>query len=256
LKLNKEKKVSSYQGKVALVTGASRGIGQAIALGLGRAGANVVGTATTQEGADKITQILQAAGIQGCGLVLNVTDQASIQTTIGIVKERYGMPTILINNAAVTQDNLFLRMKEDEWDKVIETNLNSIYHMTKACLRDMLKARWGRIVNISSVVGATGNPGQVNYAAAKAGLIGFTKALAQEVGSRDITVNAVAPGFIDTDMTRDLSEEHRQNILQRIPMQRLGTADEVASAVLFLTTDVAGYITGQTLHINGGMYMP
>lgn len=247
--------MSSYQGRVALVTGASRGIGHAIALGLGQAGAKVVGTATTQAGADKITHALQAAGVQGCGLVLNVTDQASIQAAIGTIKDSYGMPAILINNAAVTQDNLFLRMKEEEWDKVIETNLNSIYYMTKACMRDMLKARWGRIVNISSVVGATGNPGQVNYAAAKAGLIGFTKALAQEVGSRDITVNAVAPGFIDTDMTRDLSEEHRQGILQRIPMQRLGTAEEVAAAVLFLTSDLAGYITGQTLHVNGGMYM-
>jgi 3-oxoacyl-[acyl-carrier protein] reductase len=245
----------SHTGRIALVTGASRGIGHAIALALGHQEATVVGTATTVEGANAITVAFERAGVKGCGLALNVAEPASIEAAIQLIKERYGMPTILVNNAAITQDNLFLRMKEDEWDNVIETNLNSIYRVTKACLRDMLKARWGRIINIGSVVGSTGNPGQVNYAAAKAGLIGFTKSLAQEVGSRDITVNAVAPGFIDTDMTRGLPDEQRQLLLSRIPMQRLGRADEIAAAVVFLASEVAGYITGQTLHINGGMYM-
>jgi len=246
----------SHKGKVALVTGASRGIGQAIALALGHEGATVIGTATTLAGAEKINHALKEANIEGCGMVLNVTEKDSIDAAVTLIKQQYTMPAILINNAAVTQDNLFLRMKDEEWDKVIETNLNSVYRMTKICLRDMLKAHWGRIINISSVVGSTGNSGQVNYAAAKAGLIGFTKALAQEVGSRDITVNAVSPGFIDTDMTRDLSEEHRNAILQRIPMQRLGQATEVAAVVAFLASSGANYMTGQTLHVNGGMYMP
>ena len=246
----------SQKDKVALVTGASRGIGQAIALALGQAGAVVIGTATTEAGAIKITDAFKTANIKGCGIALNVTAQESIETAIAFIKERYGMPSILVNNAAVTHDNLFLRMKEEEWNDVIETNLNSIYRMTKACLRDMLKARFGRIINISSVVGSTGNPGQVNYAAAKAGLIGFTKALAQEVGSRDITVNVVSPGFIDTDMTRALADDQRQILLSRIPMQRLGQGSDIAAAVVFLTSDAASYITGQTLHVNGGMYMP
>lgn len=245
----------SQKGKVALVTGASRGIGHAIAIALGREGATVIGTATTADGAEKITQAFESAGIQGVGMTLNVALQDSIETMFAALKEKYGMPAILVNNAAVTQDNLLLRMKDDEWDKVIETNLNSIFRITKACLRDMVKARWGRIISISSVVGSTGNPGQVNYAAAKAGLIGFTKALAQEVGSRDITVNAVSPGFIDTDMTRNLPEEQRNLLLSRIPMQRLGQAEEIAAAVVFLASQSAGYITGQTLHVNGGMYM-
>jgi 3-oxoacyl-[acyl-carrier protein] reductase len=244
-----------HKGKIALVTGASRGIGHAIAHALGRKGAIVVGTATTEEGAAKITHALEKSGIEGKGLVLNVASQESIEETLKIMKADYGMPQILVNNAAITRDNLLLRMKDDEWSQVIDTNLNSIFRVTKACMRDMLKARWGRIVSIGSVVGTTGNPGQVNYAAAKAGLIGFTKALAQEVGSRDITVNAVAPGFIDTDMTRDLSEEQRAQLLQRIPMQRLGQPDDIAAAVVFLTSAEAGYITGQTLHVNGGMYM-
>jgi 3-oxoacyl-[acyl-carrier protein] reductase len=244
-----------HQGKVALVTGASRGIGQAIALALGHEGAIVIGTATTEEGAHKITQAFQAANIEGCGLALNVAKQDSIDAVIALIKKDYGMPAILVNNAAVTQDNLLLRMKEDEWNTVIETNLNSIFRITKVCLRDMLKARWGRIISISSVVGSTGNPGQVNYAAAKAGLIGFTKSLAQEVGSRDITVNAIAPGFIDTDMTRNLPEEQRNLLLQRIPMQRLGQVEDIAAAAVFLASNAAGYITGQTLHVNGGMYM-
>lgn len=245
----------SQQDKVVLVTGASRGIGQAIALALGHEGATIVGTATTQEGADKITHAFAAEGIKGSGMVLNVASQESIDTLIANIKAQYGMPTILINNAAITEDNLLLRMKEEEWDNVIDTNLSSIYRLTKACLRDMLKARWGRIISIGSVVGSTGNPGQVNYAAAKAGLLGFTKALAQEVGSRDITVNAVSPGFIDTDMTRSLPEDQRNQLLSRIPMQRLGQAEEIAAAVVFLASNAAGYITGQTLHVNGGMYM-
>ncbi|MEO8400456.1 MAG: 3-oxoacyl-ACP reductase FabG [Gammaproteobacteria bacterium] len=240
---------------VALVTGASRGIGLAIALGLGRTGINVIGTATTQQGADNIAKLFSDAGILGTGLLLNVASQESINSVLSTIKEQFGMPSILINNAAITKDNLLLRMKDDEWNQVIETNLSSIYRLSKACLRDMLKAHWGRIINISSVVGATGNAGQVNYAAAKAGLVGFTKALAQEVGSRNITVNAVAPGFIDTDMTRDLPEDQRNALLQKIPMQRLGLPEDIAEAVVFLASRSAGYITGQTLHVNGGMYM-
>jgi 3-oxoacyl-[acyl-carrier protein] reductase len=245
----------SHKGKIALVTGASRGIGQAIAHALALQGATVIGTATTVEGAEKITQAFEQAGGHGYGLAMNVAKPESIEAAIAEIKTRFGMPTILVNNAAITKDNLMLRMKDEEWDSVIETNLNSIYRVTKVCLRDMLKARWGRIISIGSVVGSTGNAGQVNYAAAKAGLVGFTKALAQEVGSRDITVNAVAPGFIDTDMTRGLAEEHRTALLQRIPMQRLGLPEEIAAAVTFLASGAASYITGQTLHVNGGMYM-
>jgi len=244
-----------HQGKTALVTGASRGIGLAIALALGREGAVVIGTATTAAGANNINNALKEAHIKGSGVVLNVTEKESLDALVILLKQQEAMPAILVNNAAITKDNLFLRMKEEEWNEVINTNLNSIYRMSKICLRDMLKMHWGRIINISSVVGSTGNAGQVNYAAAKAGLIGFTKALAQEVGSRNITVNAVAPGFIDTDMTRHLAEEHRNALLQHIPMQRLGQADEVAMAVAFLASDKASYITGQTLHVNGGMYM-
>lgn len=241
--------------KIALVTGASRGIGQGIALALGREGATIIGTATTAEGADRITQVFKDENINGCGLTLNVTSQESVEALLPTIKDRFGVVTILVNNAAITQDNLFLRMKEDEWFQVIETNLNSIYRLSKACLRDMLKARWGRIISIGSVVGSTGNPGQANYAAAKAGVIGFSKALALEVGSRDITVNTVSPGFISTDMTNALTDEQRDAIFQRIPMQRLGTVEDIASAVLFLASPAAGYITGQTLHVNGGMYM-
>lgn len=244
-----------HEGKIALVTGASRGIGQAIAIALGHEGATVIGTATTAEGANKISLAFKDAGITGSGVALNVAKPSSVEETISWIKENYAMPAILVNNAAVTQDNLLLRMKEEEWSTVIETNLSSIFRMTKACLRDMLKARWGRIISISSVVASTGNPGQVNYAAAKAGLIGFTKSLAQEVGSREITVNAIAPGFIDTDMTRDLPEEQRNLWLQRIPLQRLGTPEDIAAAVVYLASNAAGYITGQTLNVNGGMYM-
>jgi 3-oxoacyl-[acyl-carrier protein] reductase len=241
--------------KLALVTGASRGIGRAVALALAYQGATVVGTATTQEGAERITSLLATEGVRGSGLVLNVTEQASVDELMTVVKNQYGAINILINNAAVTQDNLFLRMKDDEWFKVIDTNLNAIYRLSKACMRDMLKARGGRIITVGSVVGSTGNPGQVNYAASKAGVVGFSKALALEVGSRSITVNTVAPGFISTDMTDALTDEQREAIYQRIPMQKLGTVDDVAAAVVFLASQQAGYITGQTLHVNGGMYM-
>lgn len=247
--------MQQHEGKIALVTGASRGIGEAIALALGKTGAIIIGTATTTAGAEKISVSFAKAGVQGCGIAMNVAEPESIEAGLAAIKERYGMPAILINNAAITQDNLLLRMKEEEWSKVIETNLNSIYRVSKACLRDMLKARWGRIISISSVVGTTGNAGQVNYAAAKAGLLGFTKALAQEVGSREITVNAVAPGFIDTDMTRDLPADQREALLSKIPLQRLGRPEEIAAAVVFLASPEAGYITGHTLHVNGGMYM-
>lgn len=245
-----------HKGKTALVTGASRGIGHAIALALGREGAIVIGTATTAEGAAKISQAFQLANIEGVGLVLNAANQDSIDAMFAKIKENHSMPSILINNAAITKDNLMLRMKDEEWDSVIETNLSSVFRITKICLRDMLKTRWGRIINMSSVVGVIGNPGQVNYSAAKAGLIGFTKSLAQEVGSRDITVNAIAPGFIDTDMTRGLAEEQQKALLDRIPIQRLGSVEDIAAATVFLASNAAGYITGQTLHVNGGMYMP
>lgn len=243
------------QGKITLITGASRGIGQGIALCIGREGATVIGTATSQEGADKITEVLKRENIHGCGMVLNVTSQESVNVLMDAVREKFGPIHILVNNAAITKDNLFLRMKDDEWFQVMDTNLNSIYRLSKGCLRDMLKARWGRIITIGSVVGSTGNPGQANYSAAKAGVVGFSKSLALEVGSRDITVNIVAPGFIETDMTGALSEEQQQAIFDRIPMQKQGTVNDIGSAVVFLASDRAGYITGQTLHVNGGMYM-
>lgn len=246
--------VVDLEGKLALVTGASRGIGQAIAFALARAGAKVIGTATTEAGAQRITEAFEKESLNGLGRVLNVTDTASVEALIAHIKPM-GTVQILVNNAAITQDNLFLRMKDEEWASVIDTNLNSIFRLTKACLRDMLKSRWGRIVSIGSVVGSTGNPGQANYAAAKAGLIGFSKALAVEVGSRDITVNVVSPGFISTDMTHALTDAQKEAIYQRIPMQKLGTVDDIAAAVMFLASPAAGYITGQTLHVNGGMYM-
>lgn len=245
----------TLQGKIALVSGASRGIGQAIAYELGRQGASVVGTATSESGAEGITQAFQAQGIEGQGMRLDVTDPGSVETVIKTMTEIFGSPTILINNAAVTRDNILMRMKEEEWDSVIATDLSSVYRLSKAVLRGMLKARHGRIVTITSVVGITGNPGQSNYAAAKAGVLGFTKSLAREVGSRGITVNALAPGFIDTDMTRTLSESQRANLIQEIPLNRLGHVQDVAHAVAFLVSDRAGYITGETLHVNGGMYM-
>ena len=243
------------KGQIALVTGASRGIGQAIALELGRQGAQVFGTATSSEGAEKISAALKAKGVAGKGMMLDVNSAESIAAVLSEIEKSGGAPTILVNNAGITRDNLLLLMSEEEWDVILNTNLKSVYRMSKACLRAMTKARSGRIISISSVVGAIGNAGQVNYAAAKAGLIGFTKALAREVGSRHITVNAVAPGFIDTDMTRALPEAQKEALLKQIPLGRLGLAEEVAAAVAFLASPPAGYITGTTLHVNGGMYM-
>ncbi|SFH75362.1 3-oxoacyl-[acyl-carrier-protein] reductase [Pseudomonas guineae] len=245
----------SLQGKVALVTGASRGIGQAIALELGRQGAVVIGTATSASGAERIAETLKANGIEGAGLVLDVSDSESVASTLEHIQQRHGQPLILVNNAGITRDNLMLRMKDDEWFDVINTNLSSLYRMTKAVLRGMTKARYGRIINIGSVVGAMGNAGQVNYAASKAGLEGFGRALAREVGSRAITVNAVAPGFIDTDMTRELPDAQRDALLTQIPLGRLGQAEEVAKVVAFLASDGAAYVTGATIPVNGGMYM-
>ena len=243
------------QQKVALVTGASRGIGRAIAEMLGRQGLIVIGTATSQAGADAIDARLKEAGINGAGMMLNVTDSAAIEDVIKTITEKFGTPTVLVNNAGITRDNLLMRMKDEEWDEVIDTNLNAIYRVTKACLRGMTKARWGRVVNISTVVGSMGNAGQSNYAATKAGMDGFTRALAREIGSRAITVNSVAPGFIDTDMTRELPQEQRDMLAKQIPLGRLGGAEEIAAAVAFLVSDGAAYITGETLHVNGGMYM-
>ena len=244
------------QNDVALVTGASRGIGREIAVALGRAGARVIGTATTAEGAAAIGAALKEAGCAGRGAVLDVSAAASIEALLEGLEAAGEMPTILVNNAAITRDALLLRMKPEDWDQVIATNLTSVFRLSKACLRRMMKERRGRIVNVTSVVGLTGNPGQANYAAAKAGILGLTKSLAKEVASRGITVNAVAPGFIDTDMTRTLGQEQRTALLAQIPAARLGSAAEVAAAVLFLVSPQAGYITGETLHVNGGMYMP
>jgi 3-oxoacyl-[acyl-carrier protein] reductase len=241
----------SFENEIALVTGASRGIGKAIAIALGKKGARVVGTATSQAGADSISDYLKSEGIDGTGLVLDVTDQDSIDNMMA----QAGSPTILVNNAGITRDNLMMRMKQDEWDAIIDTNLTSVFRLTKACLRGMIKARKGRIISIASVVGATGNPGQANYAAAKAGIIGFSKSLAREIGSRGITVNVVAPGFIDTDMTRALPDEQRAALLGQIPLGKLGEAEDIAHMVAFLASDEARYITGETLHVNGGMYM-
>lgn len=242
--------------KVALVTGASRGIGRAVALRLAGDGLIVVGTATSQAGADSITEALKEIGAEGRGIVLDVTAPDQVQAVVDEVSETVGPPVVLVNNAGIVRDDLLLRMKEEDWAAIIDTNLTSVYRLCKACLRGMIKTRWGRIVNVGSVVGATGNPGQTNYAAAKAGIIGFTKSLAKEVGSRGITVNVVAPGFIDTDMTRRLPQDQRQALLAAIPLGRLGEAEEVAHAVAFLCSDKAAYITGETLHVNGGMYMP
>ncbi|WP_447592725.1 3-oxoacyl-ACP reductase FabG [Aquipseudomonas campi] len=245
----------SLQGKVALVTGASRGIGQAIAFELGRQGAVVVGTATSAAGAERIGEALKANGIEGAGLVLNVGDAESVNSVLEQIQKDFGAVTILVNNAGITRDNLMLRMKDDEWFDVINTNLNSLFRLSKAVLRGMTKARWGRIISIGSVVGAMGNAGQTNYAAAKAGLEGFGRALAREVGSRAITVNSVAPGFIDTDMTRELPEAQREALLTQIPLGRLGQAEEIAKVVGFLASDGAAYVTGATVPVNGGMYM-
>jgi 3-oxoacyl-[acyl-carrier protein] reductase len=243
------------ENRVAIVTGASRGIGRAIAEALGRGGATVVGTATTDKGADAIGEHLESTGISGRGMRLDVTDADSVDTLVKTVTAEIGVPTILVNNAGITRDNLLMRMKDDEWQSILDTNLTSVYRMSKACLRGMMKAKFGRIVNIASVVGASGNPGQTNYAAAKAGIFGFTKSLAREVGSRGITVNSVAPGFIDTDMTRALPDEQKQALLANIPLARLGQAGEIAAVVGFLASEPAGYVTGETIHVNGGMYM-
>lgn len=243
------------EGRVALVTGASRGIGKAILHALGRTGATVVGTATSESGAAAITQALGDAGLQGRGMLLDVTDAAQVEATIEQILESFGRIDVLVNNAGITRDNLLMRMKDAEWHDILDTNLSSVFRLSRAVLRPMMKARHGRIISIASVVGAAGNAGQTNYAAAKAGMIGFSKSLAQEVGSRGITVNCVAPGFIDTDMTRALPEAARNKLLERIPLGKLGTAEDIAQAVVFLASDGAGYVTGSTLHVNGGMYM-
>jgi 3-oxoacyl-[acyl-carrier protein] reductase len=245
----------SIAGKTAVVSGASRGIGKAIALELGKRGAVVAGTATTETGAAAISAWLQEAGIQGRGYCLNVADSESVDSFCKRVVDELGNVEILINNAGITSDNLLLRMKQEEWDAVINTNLSSVFRMTRALVRGMTKARWGRIISISSVVASSGNAGQSNYAAAKAGMEGFSRALAMEIGTRGITVNCIAPGFIDTDMTRELSEEHTQLLLSKIPLGRYGQAEEIAAVAGFLASQEAGYITGETIHANGGMYM-
>ncbi|MEE4145022.1 MAG: 3-oxoacyl-ACP reductase FabG [Halieaceae bacterium] len=245
----------SEEKRVALVTGASRGIGQAIAKHLADAGFIVVGTATTDAGASRITQYLHESGNEGCGMALNVADDDSVNAVVKAINEQFGAPLVVVNNAGITRDNILMRMKPDEWNDVLNTNLTALYRVSKACLRGMTKARWGRIVNITSVVGSMGNMGQANYAATKAGAEGFSRALARELGSRSITVNCVAPGFIDTDMTRELSEEQRALMLGQIPLGRLGSAQEIAALVAFICSDAAAYITGETVHINGGMYM-
>ncbi len=247
--------MGSLDNKVALVTGASRGIGRAIASQLGKDGAFVAGTATTQKGAEAITQWMQQEGINGEGFVLNVTDPDAVVDVVKTISAKFGNISVLVNNAGITRDNLLMRMKEEEWTSVIDTNLGSIYRLSKAVLRGMMKAKTGRIINIGSVVGSNGNAGQTNYAAAKGGLVAFGKAMAREVGSRNITINTVAPGFIKTDMTDELSAEQKELLLQQIPLNRLGAASEIANVVAFLASDSAAYITGETIHVNGGMYM-
>ena len=245
----------TLENEIAFVSGASRGIGKEIALSLGRQGAVVIGTATSESGAENISNYLKENGIKGEGMVMNVTDQDSITDTVKAITDGFGTPTILINNAGITRDNLVMRMKDAEWDDIMNTNLSSIFKVSKACLRGMMKAKKGRIISIASVVGVTGNAGQANYSAAKAGVIGFSKSLAREVGSRGITVNVVAPGFIDTDMTKALPEAQREALLGQISLGRLGDAAEIAHAVSFLASPGAAYITGETIHVNGGMYM-
>ncbi len=241
--------------KVALVTGASRGIGKAIAQNLGQQGLLVVGTATSEQGADAITAYLANEGLSGQGMCLDVSDEGSVEQVIKTIIKEIGPVSVLVNNAGITRDNLLMRMKPNEWEEVVETNLTALYRVVKACLRPMMKLDSGRIINIASVVGSNGNMGQTNYAATKAGMLGFTKSLAREIGSRNITVNAVAPGFIDTDMTKALSDEQKEALMSTVPLQRFGQADEIAAAVGFLASDAAAYITGETLHVNGGMYM-
>jgi 3-oxoacyl-[acyl-carrier protein] reductase len=245
----------SLEGQVALVTGASRGIGRAVAMELGRLGATVVGTATSENGAAEIAAAIAEAGFNGAGLVLNVTDAAACEAVIGDIEKRFGAVGILVNNAGITRDNLAMRMKDDEWDGVIDTNLKAVFRMSRLVMRGMMKARTGRIINITSVVASAGNPGQANYAAAKAGVAGMSRALARELGSRNITVNCVAPGFIDTDMTRAMPDAARDALLGNIALGRLGRPEEIAGAVVFLASPAAAYVTGTTLHVNGGMYM-
>ncbi|WP_028470079.1 3-oxoacyl-ACP reductase FabG [Neptunomonas japonica] len=245
----------SIEGKIALVTGATRGIGKAIALELGRQGAIVVGTATSDSGAGSISGYLSEAGIAGKGLTLDVSSAESVESVIKAIQDEFGAVAILVNNAGITRDNIMLRMKEDEWDSVLNTNLTSVYRVVKGCLRGMTKARWGRIISVSSVVASMGNAGQANYAAAKSGMEGFTRALAREIGSRNITVNCVAPGFIDTDMTSGLPEEQKAALQSQIPMNRLGRPEEIASVVGFLASDGGAYVTGESIQVNGGMYM-
>jgi 3-oxoacyl-[acyl-carrier protein] reductase len=245
----------SLNEKIALVTGASRGIGAAIAEQLGKAGAIVIGTATSAAGAEKISARFAELGIRGSGKVLNVTEAESVAELLKSISDEFGPPSILVNNAGITKDNLLMRMSDDEWFDVVNTNLSAVFRLSKGVVRGMMKARWGRIINISSVVGAMGNPGQSNYAATKAGVAGFARSLAAEVGSRGITVNTVAPGFIDTDMTKILPEEQKQQLLSKIPLGRLGAPEEIAAVVVFLASDAGGYISGETIHVNGGMYM-
>lgn len=243
------------QDQVVLVTGASRGIGQAIALKLGKQGAFVVGTATTEGGAERISHYLNQANIKGVGMLLDVTKATQIESLLAAIPVKFGEITILVNNAGITRDSLLVRMKDEDWDDIMETDLKSVFRLSRGVLRAMMKAHSGRIINISSVVGAIGNPGQANYAAAKAGIFGFSKSLAREVGSRNITVNCIAPGFIETDMTRTLTDKQQRDLIQHVPLGRLGRPEEVASAVAFLASSAAGYITGTTLHVNGGMHM-
>ncbi|MBI3529653.1 MAG: 3-oxoacyl-ACP reductase FabG [Betaproteobacteria bacterium] len=242
-------------GKVALVTGASRGIGQAIAVTLGKAGATVAGTATSDAGAAGISEYLRSEGVKGAGFKLNVNDPVETEAVLGKIESEYGSVAILVNNAGITRDNLLLRMKDTEWDEIMDTNLKSVFRLSKLVIRSMMKARFGRIINITSVVGSMGNAGQVNYAAAKAGVVGFSKSLAKEVGSRNITVNCIAPGFIDTDMTRGLPDDQKTALLAHIPLGRFGQVEEIAAAAAFLASEGAAYVTGNTLHVNGGMYM-
>ncbi len=246
---------NNLQGKVALVTGASRGIGQAIALTLAKQGAYVIGTATTSPGALAISEFMQQESVTGEGVVLDVTKNDSVENLMTSLSDQNKLPSILVNNAGITCDNLLLRMDDEEWYRVIETNMNAVFRLSKACIKPMFRARWGRIINIGSVVGASGNSGQTNYTAAKAGIVGFSKSLAQEMGSRGITVNVVAPGFIDTDMTASLPSMVKDELLKRIPMKRLGKAEDIAAVVAFLASDAANYITGETIHVNGGMSM-
>jgi len=245
----------TLQGNIALVTGASRGIGRSIALSMGQQGASIVGTSTSELGAQGVTAWLGDAGIEGEGIVLDVTNGERVVNVVQQIEEKFGPISVLVNNAGITKDNLLLRMKEEEWDDILDTNLSSAFRVTKACLRGMTRARRGRIINVTSIVGATGNPGQTNYAASKAGLVGFTKSLASEVASRGITVNAIAPGFIETDMTASLEQSQREVLASAIPLGRLGIGEDVAAAAVFLASSEASYITGQVIHVNGGLYM-